>query len=307
MKPFPHLETFLEAAERGTFTAAARQLGLTQAAVSQRIHQLETALNTPLFRREGGRVSLTDAGHRLHEYARRIDDLAAEAWAAVTGRPMEPAGDLVLAASSVPGQYLLPPTLAVFRKRHPQVRVRVSVSDTDEVLRQVGDGSAHLGLVGGRGGGPHLEFRRFACDELVLIIPRGHRWWRRREVGLAELLAQPLIQREPGSGSRRCLERSLDRLRVDPSELNVVLELGSTEAIKEAVCRRVGLAILSRRAAAKEVKAGQFKALHVRGLTLDRDIFLVRDRRRPLSKPARLLLAIVNPEPERRQAGGGAP
>jgi DNA-binding transcriptional LysR family regulator len=307
MKPFPYLETFLEAAERGTFTAAARQLGLTQAAVSQRIHQLETALDTSLFRRVGGGVSLTDAGRRLHEYARRIDDLAAEAWAAVTGRSMEPGGELVLAASSIPGQYLLPPTLAVFRKRHPQVRLRVSVSDTDEVLRQVGDGSAHLGLVGGRGGGPHLEFRRFACDELVLVVPRGHAWWRKREIALSDLLAQPLIQREPGSGSRRCLERSLDRLGVAPSDLNVVLELGSTEAIKEAVRRRVGVAVLSRRAVAKEVKAKQFNALHVRGLTLDRDIFLVRDQRRPPTAPVRLFLALVNPEPERPAADGTPP
>jgi len=307
VKPFPYLETFLEAAERGTFTAAARQLGLTQAAVSQRIHHLETALNTALFRREGGRITLTDAGRRLHQYAGRIDDLTAEAWEAVAGRAPEPGGELVLAASSIPGQYLLPPTLAVFRKRHPLVRVRVSVSDTDEVLRQVGDGSAHLGLVGGRGGGSHLEFRRFACDELVLVIPRGHPWWRRREVTLADLLAQPLIQREPGSGSRRCLERSLDRLGVAPSDLNVVLELGSTEAIKEAVRRHVGVAVLSRRAVAKEVKARQLKALHVRGLTLDRDIFLVRDRRRPPSAPARLFLALVNPEPERPPTGDAAP
>jgi LysR family transcriptional regulator, low CO2-responsive transcriptional regulator len=154
LKHLPNLETFLEAAERDTFTAAARDLGLTQAAVSQRIQQLEVALGAPLLRREGGRVSLTDAGRRLHEYARRIDDLTAEAWAAVTGRRAEPAGELVLAASSVPGQHLLPPTLAVFRRRHPRVRVRVSVSDTADVLRHVECGEAHLGLVCGRGAGP---------------------------------------------------------------------------------------------------------------------------------------------------------
>lgn len=303
----PHLETFALAAERGSFTAAARDLGVTQAAVSQRVHQLEVVLKTPLFRRVGGRVSLTDAGRRLHEYARRIADLTAEARAAVTGCAAVTRGELVLAASSVPGQHLLPPTLAVFHKRHPGVQVRVSVSDTDDVLRQVEAGDAHLGLVGGRGGGPHLEFRRFACDELVLVVPRGHPWWRRREVSLADLLAQPLIQREAGSGSRRCLERSLERLGAAAVDLNVVLELGSTEAIKEAVLRRVGLAVLSRRAVAKEAKARQLKALHVTGLTLDRDIYLVRDRRKVLPGPARLFLDLVNPDPERRPAAAAAP
>src|SRR5207253_10665279 len=119
--PLPHLETFVEAADRGSFTAAARALDLTQAAVSQRIQKLEQALRTPLFRREAGRAALTDAGRRLHGYARRILDLTAEARTAVTGLKSDARGELVIAASSVPGQYLLPATLAAFRRRHPTV------------------------------------------------------------------------------------------------------------------------------------------------------------------------------------------
>src|SRR5262245_34922158 len=178
--PLPHLGTFAEAAERGSFTAAARALGLTQAAVSQRIGQLELLLRAPLFRRGAAGVTLTEAGRRLHGYARRILDLAAEAQAAVTGTPSEVARELVLAASSVPGQHLLPPALAAFRRRHPLVRVRVAVSDTAAVLREVEHGQAHLGFVGGTGGGGHLEFQPFAGDELVLVVPKGHPWWRRR-------------------------------------------------------------------------------------------------------------------------------
>lgn len=293
----PHLETFVEAAERGGFTAAARTLGLTQAAVSQRIHQLEVVLQTPLFHRESGGATLTDAGRRLHEYARRILDLTAEAMTAVTGKPSEARSELLLAASSVPGQHLLPAILATFRERHPQVQVRVSVSDTEAVFSQVEQGQAHLGLVGGQGGGPQLEFRRFACDELVLVVPKGHAWWRKKRVTVADLLSQPLIQRERGSGSRRCLERSLERLGVAASSLNVVLELGSGEAIKEAVLKRVGLAILSKRTVEKEVKAGQLKAVQVEALSLDRDIYLVRDRRRVLPASAQLFLILVKPEP----------
>jgi DNA-binding transcriptional LysR family regulator len=126
-------------------------------------------------------------------------------------------------------------------------------------------------------------------------------------VALSDLVAQPLIQREPGSGSRRCLERSLERLGVTASDLNVALELGSTEAIKEAVLRRLGVAVLSSRAVGKEARAGRLKALHVRGLTLDRDIFLVRDRRRMLPRADHLFLAVVDPEPERRSPGRTAP
>jgi molybdate transport repressor ModE-like protein len=305
--PLPHLDTFAEAAERGSFTAAARELGLTQAAVSQRIQHLETALRTPLFRREAGGATLTDAGRRLHEYARRILDLTAEARAAVTGEAGEARGELLLSSSSVPGQHLLPPVLAEFHKRHPLVHVRVSVSDTDDVLCRVEHGHTHLGLVGGPGGGEHLEFRRFACDELVLVVPRGHPWWRKKRATVAELLTQPLIQRERGSASRRCLERSLERLGVPASALNIVLELGSSEGIRAAVLQGVGAAVLSRRAVETDVMAGRLKAVPVRGLTLDRDLFIVRDRRRVLPGPARWFLAVANPEPVKAPSPTPAP
>jgi DNA-binding transcriptional LysR family regulator len=293
----PHLETFAEAAERGSFTAAARHLGVTQASVSQRVQRLEALLKTPLFRREAGGVALTEAGRTFHAYARRILDLTAEALTYVTGAPGEVRGELVLAASSVPGQHLLPHTLAAFRRRHPSVRVRVAVSDTAAVLREVERGTAHLGLVGGRGGGPDLEFRRFACDRLVLVVPRGHRWWRRKRVTPAELATVPLVQRERGSASRWCLERSLERLGLTPSSLNVPLELGSSEAVKEAVLEGLGTAVLSRRAVDQELRTGRLKAVRVDGLTFDRDIFLVWDRRRALSTPTRLFVDLIGPEP----------
>jgi molybdate transport repressor ModE-like protein len=296
-KELPNLETFVEAAERGSFTATARQLGISQAAVSQRIQQLETLLQTPLFRREGGHVVLTEAGKRLHEYARRILDLTAEAWQAVTGARGEVTGELLLAASSVPGEHLLPTALAEFRQKHPAVQVRVSVLDTEAVLHELEQGHAQLGLVGGRGGNVNLEFRRFAHDELAVVVPRGHPWSNRTRVSAKELSTQPLIHRERGSGSRRCLERALERLGIAPSSLNVVLELGSNEAIKEAVMAGLGIAVLSRWVVQKEVEAGQLRALKVTRLALDRDIYVVRDRRRALPMPANLFLNLLKPEP----------
>jgi DNA-binding transcriptional LysR family regulator len=294
----PHLETFAATAERGSFTAAARQLRITQAAVSQRVQQLETVLRTPLFRRGAGAATLTDAGRRLHAYARRILDLTAEARAAVTGVADKVAGDLVLAASSVPGEHLLPPVLTAFREHYPLVRVRVSVSDTDLVLRDVEQGRAHLGLVGGQGGASHLDFRRFAGDELVLVVPAGHAWGRRPRVAVADLLSQPLVQRESGSASRRCLER----VGVPQARLTVALELGSTEAVKRAVLEGAGVAVLSRRAVEPEVTAGHLKTIPVKGLTLGRDMYVVQDRRKVLPVPARLFLNLIHPDSGRLPA-----
>jgi LysR family transcriptional regulator, low CO2-responsive transcriptional regulator len=290
-----HLETFVKAAEAGNFTAAARALGLTQAAVSQRVQALEQLLGVPLFDRQGGRVELTEAGHRLHGYAQRILALHAEAIAELTGRQAPLTGELSLAASSIPGEHLLPDLLAKFRERHPHVQVRATVGDTRQVLHQVEHGEAHLGLVGGKADNPHLEFRCFACDRLALLTPATPAWRRRKRVPLDLLCEQPLILREAGSGSRWCLEQALGRAGKSLGDLHVALELGSNEAIKEAVLRGLGLAVLSTHAVHKEVEAGQLHALQVVGLDLTREMFVVWDRRRALPIPARLFLDLLEP------------
>jgi molybdate transport repressor ModE-like protein len=296
-EPLPHLETFVEAAESGSFTAAARALGLTQAAVSQRIQALEQFLNVPLFERHGGRVLLTEAGRRLHDYAQRILALHRQAIEELTGRQAPLSGELSLAASSVPGEYLLPDLLARLRQRHPYIQVRATVADTGQVLHQVEQGEAHLGLVGGKADNPHLEFRCFACDKLILVVPAGHPWGQRKRVPLEQLCEQPLILREAGSGSRWCLEQALARAGKSLGDLHVALELGSNEAIKEAVLRGLGLTVLSTHAVGRELESGKLHGVQVTGLPLARQMFVVWDRRRALPIPARLFLDLLQPCP----------
>jgi DNA-binding transcriptional LysR family regulator len=297
----PHLETFAAAAERSSFTAAARELQLTQAAVSQRIQQLEKELGTSLFERRGGRVLLSEAGQRLYAYAQRILGLHEEARRAVTGQRAQLRGELVLAASSVPGEHLLPTLLADLRKKHPHLHVRLTVADTKVVLDLVENGQAHLGFVGGKSDSPHLEYRCFACDTLVLVVPGKHAWARKRSVPLEQVLAQPLILREPGSGSRWCFEQALRHIGRTPGELQVALEVGSNEGIKEAVQRGLGLAILSRHAIAQELRSGRLRALTIAGLPLAREIFVAWDRRRVLPIPARLFLDLLEPCPRKKK------
>ncbi|MBI1913675.1 MAG: LysR family transcriptional regulator, partial [Planctomycetes bacterium] len=264
---------------------------------SQRIQALEGALNVALFRRQGGRVLLTEAGRRLYPYAERILLLHREAVAEVTGRREPLGGELSLAASSVPGEHLLPGLLSAFRQRHPHVQVRATVTDSQAVLGQVEQGHAHLGLVGRKPDGLHLESRCFACDRLVLVVPAGHGWGRRKRASLEQVCQQPLILREAGSGSRWCLEQALSRAGKSLRDVRVALELGSNEAIKEAVLRGLGLAVLSTHTVQKEVESGQLRALTVTGLPLEREMFVVWDRRRVLPAPARLFLDLLDPCP----------
>jgi DNA-binding transcriptional LysR family regulator len=293
----PHLETFAKAAESSSFTAAARALGLTQAAVSQRIQALEKTLRKSLFQRRGGRVLLTEAGQTLYTYAQRILELHREARREITGQEAPVAGELLIASSSVPGEHLLPALLSVFGQRHPHIHVRATVSDSVGAIGQVERGDVSLGLVGRKVEKPHLEYRFLASDRMVLVVPPGHPFSQRKKVTLEQLVAHPLVLREPGSGLRHCFEKSLDRSGRSLADLRVALELGSNEAIKEAVLRGVGVAVLSDFVVQKEIRAGQLHALEVSDLLCNRDLFVVQDKRRVLPPPARSFLIFLETNP----------
>src|SRR5262245_12862881 len=293
----PHLETFARAAELSSFTAVAKALRLTQAAVSQRVQALEKAVGKSLFQRRGGRVLLTDAGRKLYDYAQRILELHQEARRQIAGREAPLAGELLIAASTIPGEHLLPALLADFHRHHPHIRVHVSIADSMAVMAQVEHGDVSFGLVGRRSDNAHLEFRRCALDRMVLVVPPRHALAQRKAIGAKQLAEHPLILREVGSGLRHSLENSLERAGLSLADFEIALELGSNEAIKEAVRRGAGVAILSRFAVGQELKARQLRAVEVRDLSLSREIFLVLDRRRVLPLPARMFLLFLESHP----------
>jgi len=293
----PHLVTFSTAAELGTFTGAGKVLGLTQAAVSQRIQVLEKFLKKSLFDRRGGRVSLTDTGHQLYVYAQRINDLHREARTDITGYEPPLTGELEIAASSVPGEHLLPILLSGFGRKYPLLRVRATVSDSLAVVGQVERGEVNIGLVGRKVEKPYLEFRHLASDRMVLVAPPGHPLIRKKKVTADQLSAHPLVLREAGSGLRHCFEDALERVGRSLAELRVTLELGSNEAIKEAVQRGVGVAVLSVYAVHREVEAGRLVAIPMKDIHCDRDMYVVQDRRCVLPLPARLFLTYLATNP----------
>jgi len=292
----PHLGTFARAAELGSFTAAAVELGVSQAAVSQRIAALERQLKVSLFQRRAGKVYLTELGSRLYDYARQILQLHDEAREALSGLHQPVSGDLPLAASSVPGECLLPALLSAFSKKFPLVHVRATVGDSRSALKEVEKGEAMLAFLGEKAKAPHLECRLLGTDSLVLVVPPGHRWAGRR-VPLEDLAQEPLILREQGSGSRSAVVASLERGGVELHELNVALELGSNAAIKDAVQRGLGIAFLSRMTVRKELDSRELETAEVEGLDLTREFYLVYDRHRPLPPAANAFLHFLEAIP----------
>jgi DNA-binding transcriptional LysR family regulator len=293
----PHVATFVTVAEKRGFTAAAAELGITQAAVSQRIAALESELRVSLFDRRAGRIALTEAGQRLYRHARSILDLHHQARAEISGFRPAVSGDLAIAASSVPGEFFLPALLSAFHHRYPAVHVQATVSDSRGALQDVIKGRATVGLVGNEADKPSLEFRAIGGDTLVLVVAPGHRFAVRKRIPLKVLAGEPLIVREQGSGSRRTLEKGLERSGTSLAELNVRMELGSNAAIKDAVKRGTGIAFLSRLAVKRELDTGELLAVAVGNLSLHRRFFLVYHRRRPLSPSATAFLEFLASHP----------
>ncbi len=241
---------------------------------------------------------MTEAGHKLHAYVLQILDLHRAARRESAGHEPEVVGEQVIAASSVPGEYLLPALLSAFGKKHPHIRVKAAVTDSATVLRQVDRGEVSFGLIGRKADGPHLEFRYLTSDRMVLVAPTGHALVnRKKKVTVDQLATHPLVLQGSGSGLRHCFEKSLAKAGRSLGELRVALELGSNEAIMDAVLRGMGVAVLSLYVVGKELKSGGLHALEIEDVHCDREMFVVLDRRRMMPLPARLFLLFLEANP----------
>ena len=288
-----HLEVFLEAVRRESFSQAARALGISQATVSKYVAALERWLEVPLFLRQGRQVIPTEAARRLVPLARQMLQLAQQARQVAAPQQETLQGVLRLATSSVPAEWLLPECLAAFGKRYPQVEVSLAVSDSQQATRQVLQGKAELGVVGEVQQQDRLQYEEIAQDELVLIVAPDHPLAQRRTASLAEVVRWPLIVRESGSGSRRCVEAALQRAGVSPERLKVAMKMNSNEAIRRAVAQGAGVAFQSRSVIAQEVKDGLLVPVRIRHFRPQRCLYAIWRRGHELSVPAREFLRFV--------------
>lgn len=261
--------------ETRSISRAAEAMRLTQSTVSEHVRTLEDEVGTRLLDRLGRQTVPTQAGELLYGYARRLLDLRAEARQALDGFLGRVSGLLRVGASTIPGEYVLPPLLARFRRKHPEVTVAVTIGDSHGIAAAVLAGAVELGVVGAQPRDRGLVAEEFMPDELVVVVPPGHPWSGRRHVSLEELRAEPLIVRERGSGSREALETVLAEAGLGLDAMRVVAELGSTSAVKQAVKAGVGVSILSRRAVDEECEHGLVACVRLRDLRVTRHFYLV--------------------------------
>jgi DNA-binding transcriptional LysR family regulator len=278
-----HLRVFSAVAEQGGFSRAAAALRISQPAVSKAVRQLERQVGVPLVERAGRASRLTTAGERLAARARElfgVETAAEEELRALRGLE---AGSLRVGASTTIATYMLPPILARFHEAHPAIVLRVVSANTRAISRALLERRLDIALVEGPVEHPRVESRRWRSDELVLIAPPDHRLASRRKVSAQELTSERFIVREEGSGTRDVAERALSKHGIHPA---VALQLGSTEAVKQAVAAGLGLAIVSRYAAADQLSLGRVARVRLRGVELGRTLTELRLTGRTPSAPA---------------------
>jgi len=277
------LEVFCKVYEMKSFSRGGKACMLSQPTVSEHIRYLETFLDVKLFDRLGRQVVPTRAGEILYDYARRMLNLRREVTRTLELYRGKMSGELELGGSTIPGQYILPSLIGKFKQSFADIRIKLVIADTMNITNMVLEGSLELGVVGARMKNNKLEFDRLFDDELVLAISPNHQWSERSSISLDELADAPFIMREQGSGTRMMMLQILEQADFDPQRLNVVAEMGSTDAIRQAIKAEVGVSILSRRALADELNFRKLLQIPIKGLSFPRHFYLVTHKKRSRS------------------------
>jgi DNA-binding transcriptional LysR family regulator len=250
------LQVFHTVARLLSFTKAAETLHMTQPAVTFQIRQLEEYFNTRLFDRTHNRISLTAAGERVFEYAERILALYAEMDNRVRELTGDVSGILIIGASTTIAEYMLPSLLGEFKEKHPNINIRLKVSNSVGIVHMVEDNSVDVGIVESPIANKNLVVEVCWRDKLVFICPPQHPLAKKSRITVQDFAGLPFVSREEGSGTREFICEYLARNHMQLNDLNLSVEVGNPEAVKSAVEAGLGVSIVSQATVIKELKLG---------------------------------------------------
>ncbi|RLB09978.1 MAG: LysR family transcriptional regulator [Deltaproteobacteria bacterium] len=294
------LEAFCKIVETGSFSKAADEICLTQSSISERIASLEEEVGARLFDRFGRKVFLTDAGRFFYVRAKRLLEEKERICLEIQDFLGLKKGELKIGGSTIPGEYLLPTVIKRFHDTYPLIDIRVTVNDSKKIQEMVLDGYLHLGIVGfiGEHKNPNIEAIKIWKDELVVVVPKGHKWSDKKEIEAQDIIKEPFIIRERGSGTLRVMEQYLKKYIGSSEELNIIATLGSSTAVKEGVKSGLGISIISIKAIESELNAGLVSALRIKGVKMIRYFYLIWDKRRTKSPASQAFIEFMEGEKE---------
>jgi DNA-binding transcriptional LysR family regulator len=287
MSNFRQLEAFVAVVEQKNFTRAAKVLRVSQPAVSFQIRSLEEHLGAQLVERLGRQVRLTPAGEVAYAEAKNILAAQERMHDALTALTSLQAGKVVVGASTIPGEYVLPRLAGEFKTLYPGVQITLRIGESSKVAEWLLDRIVDLGVVGVIVENAQLRFTRIFSDELVVVLPAGHPLAAQEEIGLEQILAEPFVLRGAGSGTRQVFEHALQEAGLSPKRLKAVMELDTTRAVLSAVEAGVGVSVVSKWAVAELGRS--LVARSVAGGHLVRQLFLAENITRYMAPAARRL------------------
>jgi DNA-binding transcriptional LysR family regulator len=284
------LQIFLSVAKHLNYTRAAEEVNLSQPSVSVRMRELERDLGSKLFEQLGKKVALTEAGELLVPYATRLIAVMGDTRQAIEDLQGMERGLLRIGASTTPGMYLIPQTVAYFKRRHPKIDVHLTVKDTRQIEDGVIRNDFDFGFVGGHLAGDEVEVLPWMTDHLVLVVPSNHNLTRKKSIKLADLRKERFILREAGSATRAAVAHHLKKAEI---EVETVMEMENPESVKKAVQSGLGIAFISRFAVETELKARSLVAINVTGLDINRELKIVYRKDKHLGRAAQTFIEMA--------------
>jgi DNA-binding transcriptional LysR family regulator len=291
------LVVFKEVAESQNITMAAKKLHMSQPSISLQIQNLENQFGIRFFDRTNKGVNLTKAGEVFYDHVIQILDILNDAKHRVSELIEDRRGLIFIGATLTIGEYVLPNIMAYLCDTLPDVDFKVKIGNTEVICQDVLEKRVHLALI--EGPVPkHKDFEveNFWQDELVVVVPAHHPWAERKSVPLAELPQERFITREVGSGTRKVMELALKERGLDPAQLNITMELGSTQAIKQVVCAGLGITIISALTVQREIKQGILKALRIQDAPLSRPFRILTLANSSQTKDERFFIDLLHDE-----------
>ncbi|MEB3120130.1 MAG: LysR family transcriptional regulator [Snowella sp.] len=280
------LQIFEAIAQHGSFTRAAEELFLTQPTVSQQMKQLTKAIGVPLYEQIGKRIYLTDAGKAVLDVGRDISQRFNDLEMTLADIKGLKQGNLKLAAITT-AKYFVPRILGTFRQRYPGINISLQIANRQQILDRLANNLDDLYFIGQPPDDLEINLRHFLDNPLVVIAPRNHPLAQEKLISLERLIEEPLIMRESGSGTRMAVESFFAENRL---KMRVEMEIGSNEAIKQAIVGGLGLSILSRHSLALEGSQGPLVVLDVEGFPIQKHWYVIYPRNKQLSIVAQTFL-----------------
>ncbi|MDP2453593.1 MULTISPECIES: LysR family transcriptional regulator [unclassified Kaistella] len=264
------LKVFYTVANRLSFTKAANELNISQPAVTKHIKEIENQLNTKLFDRKGTTIQLTESGKILFVYAEKNRQLYRDLEFAISQLNKSEKGKLKIGASTTIAQYILPEILAKFNSYYKDINIELVTHNSEDISTLLKNGQIDLGIVEGESKSSYFDYEKFKRDEIVLVCKSNHPLVN-KNFKIKDLYDIDLIVREQGSGTQEFIQNQLKKSGLEVQKLNIIMQLGSSESIKNYLLHSEALAFLSINTILPELKNNQLSVIDIKNFSIERD------------------------------------